>query len=50
MVFFGGYDVDSGPILNQARAAGFDIPVISGDGSVSSTLIDLAGNGLRDAT
>jgi len=42
-LFFGGYDVDSGPFLSQARDAGLDIQVISGDGSVSSTLLDLAG-------
>lgn len=42
-LFFGGYDVDSGPFLSQSRDAGLDIQVISGDGSVSSTLLDLAG-------
>ncbi|MCA1727633.1 MAG: branched-chain amino acid ABC transporter substrate-binding protein, partial [Actinobacteria bacterium] len=42
-LFFGGYDVDSGPFLSQARDAGLDIQVISGDGSVSSSLLDLAG-------
>ena len=44
-VFFGGYDVDSGPFLNQAAAAGLDVQVISGDGSVSTTLLELAGDG-----
>jgi branched-chain amino acid transport system substrate-binding protein len=44
-VFFGGYDVDSGPFLNQAAAAGLDVQVVSGDGSVSTTLLELAGDG-----
>ncbi len=42
-VFFGGYFVDSGPFLNQADAAGLDITLISGDGSVSGDLVSLAG-------
>jgi branched-chain amino acid transport system substrate-binding protein len=42
-VFFGGYDVDSGPFLSQAADAGLEIQLISGDGSVSSTLLELAG-------
>ena len=47
-VFFGGYDFDFGKIVKQARDAGFDAPMMSGDGSVSSTLIDLAGKGLSN--
>jgi branched-chain amino acid transport system substrate-binding protein len=43
-LFFGGYDVDSGPFLSQARDAGLDIQVMSGDGSVSSSLLELAGD------
>jgi branched-chain amino acid transport system substrate-binding protein len=43
-LFFGGYDVDSGPFLSQARDKGLDIQVISGDGSVSSSLLELAGD------
>ena len=42
-VFFGGYFVDSGPFLNQAVAAGLDITLISGDGSVSGDFVTLAG-------
>ncbi len=42
-LFFGGYDVDSGPFLSQAADAELDIQLISGDGSVSSSLLDLAG-------
>ncbi|MEX1264895.1 MAG: branched-chain amino acid ABC transporter substrate-binding protein [Actinomycetota bacterium] len=47
-VYFGGYDFDFGKIVKQARDAGLDVPMMSGDGSVSSTLIDLAGSGLTD--
>ncbi len=43
-LFFGGYDFDFGKIVKQARDAGLDIPLMSGDGSLSSTLIDLAGS------
>ncbi|MEX2459414.1 MAG: branched-chain amino acid ABC transporter substrate-binding protein [Actinomycetota bacterium] len=42
-VFFGGYDVDSGPFLDQAATAELDVQLISGDGSVSSSLLELAG-------
>lgn len=47
-VFFGGYDFDFGKVVKQARDAGLDVPMMSGDGSVSSTLIDLAGSGLTN--
>jgi len=43
-LFFGGYDADFGKIVKQARDAGLDIPMMSGDGSVSSTFLDLAGD------
>jgi branched-chain amino acid transport system substrate-binding protein len=48
VVYFGGYDFDFGKIVKQARDAGLDVPMMSGDGSVSSTLIDLAGAGLTN--
>jgi branched-chain amino acid transport system substrate-binding protein len=47
-LFYGGYDAQTGLIVAQAREAGVDIPVVSGDGSVSSTLLDLAGDSLTD--
>jgi branched-chain amino acid transport system substrate-binding protein len=47
-VYFGGYDFDFGKIVKQARDANVDVPMMSGDGSVSSTLIDLAGAGLSN--
>ncbi|MBA2311225.1 MAG: branched-chain amino acid ABC transporter substrate-binding protein [Actinobacteria bacterium] len=48
--FFGGYDADFGKIVKQARDAGVDIPMMSGDGSLSSTFIDLAGAGADNVT
>jgi branched-chain amino acid transport system substrate-binding protein len=47
-VFFGGYDADFGKIVKQARDAGLTAPMMSGDGSVSSTTVDLAGDALTD--
>jgi branched-chain amino acid transport system substrate-binding protein len=49
-VFFGGYFVDSGPFLSQAVAAGLDITLISGDGSVSGDLVTLAGEEAVEGT
>jgi len=47
-VYFGGYDADFGKIVKQARDAGVTVPLMSGDGSVSSTTVDLAGDALTD--
>ncbi len=47
-LYYGGYDAQTGLIVAQARDAGLDIPIISGDGSVSSTLVDLAGDALEN--
>lgn len=44
-MFFGGYDADFGKIVKQARDEGVDVPLMSGDGSLSSTFLDLAGDG-----
>ena len=49
-VFFGGYDADFGKIVKQARDGGLDIPMMSGDGSLSSTFLDLAGAGADNVT
>ncbi|HZJ51719.1 MAG TPA: branched-chain amino acid ABC transporter substrate-binding protein, partial [Actinomycetota bacterium] len=43
--YFGGYDADFGKIVKQARDSGLQIPMMSSDGSLSSTFIDLAGEG-----
>ena len=47
-MFFGGYDADFGKIVKQARDEGVDIPLMSGDGSLSSTFLDLAGDGAEN--
>lgn len=43
-LFFGGYDADFGKIVKQGRDAGLDIPMMSADGSTSSTFLSLAGD------
>jgi branched-chain amino acid transport system substrate-binding protein len=47
-IYFGGYDADFAKVLKQARDAGLDVPFMSGDGSVSSTTVDVAGDALTD--
>jgi branched-chain amino acid transport system substrate-binding protein len=47
-MYYGGYDAQTGLIIAQARDAGLDIPIYSGDGSVSSTLLDLGGDAVTD--
>jgi len=47
-LYFGGYDADFGKIVAQGREAGLDVPMMSGDGSTSSTLVNLAGAALTD--
>jgi branched-chain amino acid transport system substrate-binding protein len=42
--FFGGYDFDFGKIVKQGVEAGLDVTWMSGDGSVSSTFLELAGD------
>ena len=42
-LFYGGYDVQTGLIVTQARDAGLEIPIYSGEGSLSTTLLDLTG-------
>ena len=42
--FFGGYDADFANIVSQANEAGLDIEMMSGDGSLSSTFIENAGD------
>ena len=43
--YFGGYDADFGKIVKQGKEAGLDdVTFMSGDGSVSSTFLELAGD------
>ena len=43
-LFFGGYDADFGKIVKQLADGGVDVTPMSGDGSVSSTFLDVAGD------
>lgn len=43
-MFFGGYDADFGKIVAQARGEGVDMEMMSADGSVSTTFLELAGD------
>jgi branched-chain amino acid transport system substrate-binding protein len=43
-LFFGGYDADFANIVSQADEAGLDIDMMSGDGALSSTFIENAGD------
>jgi branched-chain amino acid transport system substrate-binding protein len=42
--YFGGYDADFGKIVQQGVEAGLDVQFVSGDGSTSSTFLELAGD------
>jgi branched-chain amino acid transport system substrate-binding protein len=43
-LYFGGYDADFGKIVKQADEAGLDVNLMSGDGSVSDTFLEVAGD------
>jgi branched-chain amino acid transport system substrate-binding protein len=43
-VFYGGYDADFGKIVKQAKDSGLNIDFFSGDGSLSSTFLKIAGD------
>jgi branched-chain amino acid transport system substrate-binding protein len=47
-VFFGGYDADFAKFVKQGKDAGLDVNWMSGDGSVSSTFIESAGDAAND--
>jgi branched-chain amino acid transport system substrate-binding protein len=42
--FFGGYDADFGKIVKQAKDSGLNIKFMSGDGSLSSSFLKIAGS------
>jgi len=43
-VYYAGYDADFGQFVKQVKEEGLDVTLMSGDGSVSSTLLDVAGD------
>ncbi len=48
-VFYGGYDADFAKLVSQAADANLDVQFMSGDGSVSSTFLDTAGESAEGA-
>jgi branched-chain amino acid transport system substrate-binding protein len=48
MAFFGGYDADFGKIVKQAKDSGLNIDFMSGDGSLSSSFLKIAGPAAED--
>jgi branched-chain amino acid transport system substrate-binding protein len=46
--FFGGYDADFGKIVAQAKDSGLNIDFMSGDGSLSSSFLKIAGDAAED--
>lgn len=47
-VIYAGYVPDTAILTSQMRDAGLDIPVFSGDGSVSSDLLEVGGDSITD--
>jgi branched-chain amino acid transport system substrate-binding protein len=43
-VFYGGYDADFAKIVKQAKDSGLNIDFMSGDGSLSSSFVKIAGS------
>jgi branched-chain amino acid transport system substrate-binding protein len=50
VVFFGGYFPDTGPFLKQARDQGLKFTLVSGDGTLSSDFVSLAGSSNANGT
>lgn len=48
LVFFGGLYTEGGQLIRQARDKGIKIPFMGGDGMDSSTLVEIAGDSVKD--
>ncbi|MGV7206469.1 branched-chain amino acid ABC transporter substrate-binding protein [Oxalobacteraceae bacterium A2-2] len=48
LIFFGGMDAVSGPMLRQMKQLGLPVKFMGGDGMCSDSLAKLAGDGMRD--
>ncbi|PLT28524.1 branched-chain amino acid ABC transporter substrate-binding protein [Peribacillus deserti] len=48
LVFFGGLYSEGGLIIKQAREKGIDVPFMGGDGLDSSTLVEIAGDAVKN--
>jgi branched-chain amino acid transport system substrate-binding protein len=47
-IFFGGVYAEGGLIVKQAREKGINVPFMGGDGLDSSTMVQIAGNGITN--
>ena len=48
LVYFGGIYAEGGLLIKQAREKGIDIPIMGGDGMDSSTLVEIAGDAIKN--
>lgn len=48
LVYFGGLYAEGGLLIKQARQKGITIPFMGGDGLDSSTLVDIAGDAIKN--
>ncbi|MGM9986317.1 MAG: branched-chain amino acid ABC transporter substrate-binding protein [Bacillaceae bacterium] len=48
LVYFGGLYAEGGLLIKQARAKGIKVPFMGGDGLDSSTLVDIAADGVKN--
>ena len=48
LVYFGGIYSEGGLIIKQAREKGIDVPFMGGDGMDSSTLVEIAGDAIKN--
>lgn len=48
MIYFGGLYAEAGLIIKQAHDKGIDIPFMGGDGLDSSSLVDIAGDAVKN--
>ncbi|MEH7123860.1 branched-chain amino acid ABC transporter substrate-binding protein [Bacillus sp. JJ1532] len=48
LVFFGGIYSEAGLLIKQSREKGIDVPFLGGDGLDSSTLVEIAGDAVKN--
>lgn len=48
LVYFGGIYAEGGLLIKQAREKGIDVPFMGGDGMDASTLVDIAGDAIKN--
>ncbi|OGX61770.1 MAG: hypothetical protein A2189_07815 [Paenibacillus sp. RIFOXYA1_FULL_44_5] len=47
-IFFGGMYAEGGLLIKQAREKGIDVPIMGGDGLDSSTIVQIAGDKIKN--